>query len=140
SRMARMSKSTLPEPLAGLQRQCPAVGLMLLRRADGGPLRDSFVHLFGGEQRPDRHASITRGIRTQLGGSCGDFIGVVDNRVGGGRAVIKIPKFELASDRLDKLGNTCFERCGLLYMIDPLHGPNGQQLVSTADMSKELCR
>jgi len=29
---------------------------------------------------------------------------VVDNRVGGGRAIIKIPKFELASDRLDKLG------------------------------------
>src|SRR5437660_571324 len=40
-------------------------------------------------------ASKPRGICTQLGGSCGDFIGVVDNRVGGGRAVIKIPKFEL---------------------------------------------
>ena len=39
-----------------------------------------------------------------LGGGRGDFIGVIDNRVGGGRAIIKIPKFELASDRLDKLG------------------------------------
>ena len=72
-----------------------SAALLLLRRADGGPLRDSFVHLLGGEQRPDRHASIARGICTQLGGCCGDFIGVVDNRVGGGRAVIKIPKFEL---------------------------------------------
>ena len=87
-----------------------------MRRTDGGPLRDSFVHLFGGEQRPDRHASIPRGIRTQLGGSCGDFIGVVDDGVGSGLAVIKIPKFELASDRLDKLGNACFEGRGRLLL------------------------
>ena len=46
---------------------------------------------------------------TQLGGGCGDFIGVVDNRVGGGPAVIEIPKFELASDRLDELGDTYLE-------------------------------
>src|SRR5262245_1278511 len=72
-------------------------GLVFLRNADGGPLFDSFVHLLGGEQRPDRHASEPRGICTQLGGGCGDFIWVLDNRVGGGPAVIEIPKFELAS-------------------------------------------
>ena len=92
-----------------------SAALLLLRRADGGPLRDSFVHLLGGEQRLDRHAREPRGIGTQLCGCCSDFIGVIDNRVGGGRAVIEKPKFELASDRLDKLGNTCFEgRGGLL--------------------------
>ena len=32
-------------------------GLVFLRNADGGPLFDSFVHLLGGEQRPDRHVS-----------------------------------------------------------------------------------
>src|SRR6516225_5430122 len=88
--------------------------VLFLRNADGGPLFDSFVHLLGGEQRPDRHASEPRGICTQLGGGCGDFIGVIDNRVGGGRAVIEIPKFELASDRLDKLGDTCLEGRGRL--------------------------
>src|SRR5438128_3533336 len=106
SRVALMTKRPLPEPPSRLRRRWPAVGLLLLRNADGGPLCDSFVHLFGGEQRPDRHASKPRGICTQLGGCCGDFIGVFDNRVGGGRAVIEKPKFELASDRLDKLGDT----------------------------------
>ena len=91
-------------------------GLLLLRNPDGGPLCDSFVHLLGAEHWPDRHAGEPRGIGTQLGGCCGDFIGVVDNRVGGGRAVIEIPKFELASDRLDKLGNTCFEGRGRLLL------------------------
>src|SRR4029077_7050013 len=53
-----------------------------------------------------------------LGGCCGDFIRVVDNRVGGGCAVIKIPKFEFASDGLDKLGNPGLEgRGGLLLQI-----------------------
>jgi hypothetical protein len=87
-------------------RRWPAANLLLLRNADGGPLCYGLVYLLGGEQRPDR----------QLGGRCGDFVGVVDNRVGGGRAVIKIPKFELASDRLNKLGNTCFERRGRLLL------------------------
>src|SRR5262249_35991272 len=106
-----------PGLLAGLtlRKECL---VLFLRNADGGPLFDSFVHLLGGEQRPDRHASEPRGICTQLGGGCGDFIGVLDNRVGGGRAVIEIPKFELASDRLDKLGDTYLEGRGrLLFEI-----------------------
>jgi hypothetical protein len=37
------------------------MGLLFLRNADGGPLFDSFVHLLGGEQWPDRHASEPRG-------------------------------------------------------------------------------
>jgi hypothetical protein len=93
-----------------------AVGLLVLRNADRGPLFDSFVHLLGGEQRPDRHASEPRRIGTQLCGCCSDFIGVIDNRVGGCRAVIEKPKFELAADRLDKLGNTCFEGRGRLLL------------------------
>src|SRR5215813_10006264 len=102
-----------PGLLAGLtlRKECL---VLFLRNADGGPLFDSFVHLLGGEQRPDRHASEPRGICAQLGGGCGDFIGVIDNRVGGGRAVIEIPKFELASDRLDKLGDTRLEGRGRL--------------------------
>src|SRR6516162_7491192 len=98
----------------GAERVSAAVGLLLLRWADGRPLCDSLVHLLGGEQRPDRHASVPRSICTQLGSCCGDFIGVVDNRVGGGLAVIKIPKFELASDRLSKLGDTYLEGHGRL--------------------------
>src|SRR5262245_20544382 len=39
-----------------------AVGLLLLRWADGRPLCDSLIHLLGGEQRPDRHASVSRSI------------------------------------------------------------------------------
>src|SRR5258708_29836112 len=76
SRVVLMTKRPLPEPLSRLRRRWPAVALLLLRNADGGPLCNSFVHLLGGEQRPDRHASKPRGICTQLGGCCGDFLGV----------------------------------------------------------------
>src|SRR5262245_49468966 len=88
--------------------------VLFLLNADGAPLFDSFVHPPGGTQAPGRHASEPRGICTQRGSGCGDFIGVIDNRVGGGRAVIEIPKFELASDRLDKLGGAYLEGRGRL--------------------------
>src|SRR5713101_8080371 len=74
-----------------------------------GDLCDSLVHLLGGEQRPDRHVREPRGIWTQLCGCCGDFVGVTDNRVGGGLAVIEKPEFELAPDRFNKLGDARLE-------------------------------
>jgi hypothetical protein len=62
SRMALMTNRPLPEPLSRLRLRWPAVALLLLRNPDGGPLCDSFVHLLGGKQRPDRHASKPSGI------------------------------------------------------------------------------
>jgi len=42
-----------------------AVGLLLLRWADGRPLCDSLVHLLGGEQRPDRPGSTASIIKVR---------------------------------------------------------------------------
>ena len=91
-------------------------GLLLLRDADGRSLFDSLVHFLGAEQRPDRHAREPSHVGTQLRGGCRDFVGVADNRVGGGRAVIEKPEFELSPDRFDKFGDTCLERCRRLFL------------------------
>src|SRR5215831_8801929 len=99
----------LPQQANGYQ-ECASAGTA----ATSAATMSNASRTLGGEQWPDRHVSEPRGICTQLGGGCGDFIGVIDNRVGGGRAVIEIPKFELASDRLDKLGDTCLEGRGRL--------------------------
>jgi hypothetical protein len=45
--------------ITALGQKKPGAGLLLLRNADGGPLCDGLVHLLGGEQRPNRHASKT---------------------------------------------------------------------------------
>ena len=91
-------------------------GLLLLRDADGRSLFDSLVHFLGAEQRPDRRAREPSHVGTQLRGGCRDFVGVADNRVGGGRAVIEKPEFELSPDRFDKFGDTCLERCRRLFL------------------------
>jgi hypothetical protein len=81
----------------------------LLRGSNAGEQAHGLIRLLGGEQRRERHVREPGGICHQLAGRRRDFGRVIDDGIGGTLTIVKIPRFEAASNGIEELGDSGLE-------------------------------